>query len=135
VFRERRAREAEDAAEQLRLARAYLDTGMTDEAIDALRSAARSPRERFEAASALARLYAERRQLQDAVEWFERAAEAPAPTADAGRALLYDFGVALEDVGETARALAVFLELQADVERYRDVQARVDRLSRVQTGG
>ena len=135
VFRERRAREAEDAAEQLRLARAYLDTGMTDEAVDALRSAARSPRERFEAASALARLYAERRQLQEAVEWFERAAEAPAPTADAGRALLYDFGVALEDVGETARALAVFLELQADADRYRDVQARVDRLSRVQTGG
>jgi tetratricopeptide (TPR) repeat protein len=135
VFRERRAREAEDAAEQLRLARAYLDTGMTNEAIDALRSAARSPRERFEAASALARLYAERRQLQEAVEWFERAAEAPAPTADAGRALLYDFGVALEDIGETARALAVFLELQADVDRYRDVQARVDRLSRVQTGG
>jgi tetratricopeptide (TPR) repeat protein len=135
VFRERRAREAEDAAEQLRLARAYLDTGMTNEAIDALRSAVRSPRERFEAASALARLYAERQQLQEAVEWFERAAEAPAPTADAGRALLYDFGVALEDVGETARALAVFLELQADVDRYRDVQARVDRLSRVQTGG
>jgi tetratricopeptide (TPR) repeat protein len=135
VFRERRAREAEDAAEQLRLARAYLDTGMTNEAIDALRSAARSPRERFEAASALARLYAERRQLEEAVEWFERAAEAPAPTADAGRALLYDFGVALEDVGETARALAVFLELQADADRYRDVQARVDRLSRVQTGG
>jgi tetratricopeptide (TPR) repeat protein len=135
VFRERRAREAEDAAEQLRLARAYLDTGMTDEAVEALRSAARSPRERFEAASALARLYAERGQPQEAVEWFERAAEAPAPTADAGRALLYDFGVALEDVGETARALAVFLELQADVDRYRDVQARVDRLSRVQTGG
>ena len=37
--------------------------------------------------------------------------------------------------GEIARALAVFLELQADADRYRDVHARIGRLSRVQTGG
>jgi tetratricopeptide (TPR) repeat protein len=139
VFRDMRTQaggaDAEDAAEQLKLARTYLDTGMTDEAIDALRAAARSPRHRFEAASALARLYRQQNEPGQAIEWFERAAEAPAPTAEDGRALLYDLGVALDTLGETARALAVFLELQADAGRYRDVQARVDRLSRVQTGG
>jgi hypothetical protein len=49
--------------------------------------------------------------------------------------LLYDLGVTLEEAGESARALAVFLELQADAGDYRDVGPRVDRLSRVQTGG
>ena len=36
---------------------------------------------------------------------------------------------------EYSRALAVFLELQADAGDYRDVPARIDRLARVQTGG
>ena len=65
----------------------------------------------------------------------ECAAEAPAPTAEEGRALLYDLGVTLEETGETARALAVFLELQADAGDYRDVSRRIDRLARVRTGG
>jgi tetratricopeptide (TPR) repeat protein len=135
VFRAKREQEPDDAAEQLRLARTYLETGMEDEAIEALRGAVRSPRHRFEAASALGRLYMHRNEPSSAIEWFERAAEAPAPTTDAGRGLLYDLGVTLEAAGEIARALAVFLELQADADRYRDVQARIDRLSRVQTGG
>lgn len=135
VFKARRAQDADDAVEQLKLARTYLETGMADEAIGALRAAARSPRHRFEAGSALARLYVQRNEFGQAIEWFERAAEAPAPTSDAGRALLYDLGVTLEASGENVRALAVFLELQADADRYRDVQARIDRLSRVQTGG
>jgi lipopolysaccharide biosynthesis regulator YciM len=135
AFRTSRTQDGDDASEQLKLARTYLDTGMPEEAIDALQSASRSPRHRFEAASALARLYAHRGDFGKAVEWFERAAEAPAPTTDAGRALLYDLGVALEASGEVARALSVFLELQADADRYRDVQARIGRLTRVQTGG
>jgi hypothetical protein len=69
------------------------------------------------------------------VEWLERAAEAPAPTGDAGLALLYDLGATLESMGETARALAVFMELQADAGEYLDVAARVARLSRAQSGG
>jgi hypothetical protein len=38
-------------------------------------------------------------------------------------------------MGETARALAVFMELQADAGEYLDVAARVARLSRAQSGG
>jgi hypothetical protein len=43
--------------------------------------------------------------------------------------------VVLEDAGETTRALAVFLELIAEATDYRDVSARVERLTRVQAGG
>ena len=59
----------------------------------------------------------------------------PAPSANDGRELLYELGTVLESLGETARALAVFMELQADAGDYRDVPARVERLARVQTGG
>lgn len=125
---------AEDAAEQLRLGRSCIDMGLFDDAVKALQQAARSPRQRFEAAAALGRLYRDRQQVPAAIEWMERAAEAPARSADEGRALLYDLGVTLEESGENARALAVFLELLADAGSFRDVQARVDRLSRVETG-
>ena len=109
--------------------------GMSDEAIGALQTAARAPSCRFEAASTLGRLYLKKKDLPHAVEWLERAAEAPAPSVNEGRELLYELGAILEVSGETSRALAVFLELQADAGEYRDVAARVERLARVQAGG
>jgi tetratricopeptide (TPR) repeat protein len=125
----------DDAAQHLKLARTYLEMGMSDDAIGSLETAARSPRHRFDAASTLGRLYRDMKDMPHAIEWLERAAEAPAPGPDEGRALLYDLGATLEEAGETARALAIFLELQADAGSYRDVSARVDRLARVQAGG
>jgi tetratricopeptide (TPR) repeat protein len=126
---------ADKAGEKLALAKTYLEMGMTEEAITALTEASRNPRFRFEAASILGRLYQRRDDLPHASEWLERASEAPAPSANEGRELLFDLGVILEAMGETARALAVFMELQADAGEYRDVAARVERLARVQTGG
>jgi tetratricopeptide (TPR) repeat protein len=136
-FRDEVSRQAgvDEAAQHMTLAATYLEMGMEDDAIESLKQAARSPRHRFEAGTTLARIFKGRKDLPQAVEWLERAAEAPAPSADAGLALLYDLGTTLEEMSETARALAVFLELQADAGEYRDVAARVDRLSRVQTGG
>jgi tetratricopeptide (TPR) repeat protein len=125
----------DEAGEQLTLAKTYLEMGMKDEAMAALVEAAKVPIHRFEAGSILGRMYLKKDDLPHAAEWLERAAEAPAPTANDGRELLYDLGVVLETLGETARALAVFLELQTDAGDYRDVAARVERLARVQTGG
>jgi len=47
----------------------------------------------------------------------------------------FDLGATLEATGDVSRALAVFMGLQADAGEYKDVAERVDRLSRVQTGG
>jgi len=127
--------DADFSAQHMTLARTYLEIGMIDEAIASLQTAVRSPRHRFEAASALGRAYQRRGEPLLAVEWLERAAEEAAPSVDDSRALLYDLGVLLDDAGETSRALAVFLELQAEAGDYRDAPARIDRLARVQTGG
>jgi tetratricopeptide (TPR) repeat protein len=127
--------DADFSSQHMTLARTYLEIGMLDEAIVSLQTAVRSPRQRFEAAAALGRVYDRRGESTLAIEWLERAAEAPAPSPEEGRALLYDLGVLLDGAAETSRALAVFLELQADAGDYRDVPARIDRLARVQTGG
>lgn len=127
---------AEEAAEeQYRLALTYHEMGMVEDAVKALEAATRSPRQRFDAASMLGRLYLERQDMTHAIEWLERAAEAPAPTADAGRSLLYDLAQTLEAVGESSRALAVFVELESESGGYRDVSGHIDRLSKVQARG
>jgi tetratricopeptide (TPR) repeat protein len=126
---------ADQSTQHMKLAETYLEMGLVDEAMTSLKTAARSPRQRFGAGVILGRLYRERGDPIHAIEWLERAAEAPAPTDEENRALLYDLGELLEAVGETARALAVFLELQADAGEYRDVAARVEHLARAQTGG
>lgn len=125
----------EAAAEQYRLALTYHEMGMPEDAIKALEGAARSPRQRFDAASMLGRLYLDRNDAARAIEWLERAAEAPAPTPDAGRALLYDLAKTLESVGEHSRALAVFVELESESGGYRDVAGQIERLSKVQARG
>src|SRR5581483_10136011 len=101
--------------------------GMIDEARGALEQASQDPRFRFQALAALGRLY-KRNDAPEALRWLERAAEASAPSADEGRALLYDLADTLERTGEGTRALAVWLDLLADQEDYRDVRGRVDRL-------
>jgi tetratricopeptide (TPR) repeat protein len=133
--REDAPRNADFAEQHMTLARTYLEMGMTLEAITALKAASRSPRLRFEAASTLGRVLRKHDDLAGAREWLERASEAPAPSPEAARELQYEFGVTLDDSGETARALAIFLELQAEAGDYRDVPSRIDRLARVQSGG
>jgi hypothetical protein len=69
------------------------------------------------------------------LDWLERAAQSPAHTSADAHQVLYELAEALESVGEVARALAVCLELQAEAGEYKDIGARVDRLSKVQTRG
>jgi tetratricopeptide (TPR) repeat protein len=125
----------EVAAEQYGLALTYRELGMIDDAIQALEIAASSPRQRFEAAAQLAELHLERHEVDKAISWYERASEAPAPDATSGRSLLYEFAETLEKAGHHARALAVFVELEAEAGGYRDVAYRILRLSKLQAKG
>lgn len=97
-FREAVSRQTthDEAAQQIKVARTCLEMGMTDAAIQALTTAADAPRHRFEASAMLGRVYLERGDLSRAIEWLERAAGAPAPSAHDAKSLLGDL--------ETARA-------------------------------
>jgi tetratricopeptide (TPR) repeat protein len=129
------SRRSDEADEQYTRGLAMRDAGQFDESIQALQAASRAPRLRFQTASLIGRMHRERGMVPQAIEWFERAAQAPAPTADEGHLLLYELAEMLESVDETARALAICLELQADAGNYRDIAARVDRLAKVQARG
>jgi tetratricopeptide (TPR) repeat protein len=124
---------ADTAEQHFKMAATYVDMGMQEEAMKALEVAARSPRHRFRAGAMLAKAYLESGDRARAIEWYERAVEAPAPTPMAHHALLYELASVLEAQGESARALAVLLELQADAGEYRDTSKRLEQL-KVQMG-
>jgi tetratricopeptide (TPR) repeat protein len=114
---------------------ALCDAGELEFAVPRLEAAFRGPMTRFRAAAALGRISLQRGDTWRAIDWFERAAEAAAPTPDDGHRLLYELADALENVGEVARALAICLELRADAGDYQDVEARVERLAKAQARG
>ena len=121
-----------DAAALLERGQQRLDTGQVREGLADLEQAARIPAFRFEAAWRLGREYAARGAAHAAIEWLERAAEAPAPSRDVSLAVLYELGVALEGVGERARALAVVMEVDSEEPGYRDIRPRLAVLARVE---
>jgi len=138
------ARLREGGSQQTTLAVAQADyarglslhaAGQVEESIPLLMSASQAPQLRFGTASLLARIYREQGRMDQAVEWFERASQAPPPTPDEGRLLLYDLADVLETTGEYTRALTVCMELQADAGDFRDVADRVNRLTAIQVRG
>lgn len=138
VFARMRVRVREHAgpvpAAQLEHGLQLLEEGRAEEAVADLEAAARTPMLRFRAAMALGRFHAGRGELEPAVEWLERAADAPAASEDESLGALYDLADVLERMGEQARALAVLLEIDADQGAYRDVPARIEQLTR-EAGG
>lgn len=131
----RRQQEIDGAEQEYRQGVAHFKTGRIDDSVAALERAARTPRFRFESASLLGRIYLNRGDLGRAIDWLDRAAEAPAPSAEEHHRVLYNLSDALESAGDTVRALAVSLELQSSAGAFRDVGAKIRRLSQAQAGG
>jgi tetratricopeptide (TPR) repeat protein len=123
------ARAAYDRAVALR------DAGFFEESLPGFEAASREPRLQFHAAAALGRLYRQRDDLEQAIEWFEQASQAPAPTPDEAYSLFLELAEALESFGKIDRALATCRELQAEAGDYRDVAARITRLTKAQARG
>jgi tetratricopeptide (TPR) repeat protein len=136
AMRTRAARDEQVATASERYERAlqHLENGLVDQALPELQGAARAPQFRFRASARLGRLYIARGDVQQGIDWLERAAEAPPSSAEEGLSVLYDLAEVLEREGETARALAVLLEVDADRPDYRDVGERIEQLTRAQAG-
>ena len=95
----------DDAEKEYKRGLALRKAGDIDGCIAALEKASRAPKLRFATSWLIARLYRDRDMMPQAVEWFERAAQAPAPNADDGHQLLYELADALEaDRRDRARA-------------------------------
>jgi tetratricopeptide (TPR) repeat protein len=123
-----------DAEKEYKRGLSLRSAGDIDGAIEAFEKASRAPKLRFGTSRLIARLYRDRNDMPKVLEWLERAAQALPPTTDESHQLLFELAEVLEQIGEVARALAVCMELQSDAGSYRDVDQRIDRLTKVQAG-
>lgn len=118
-----------DPAVILQRAMDHMQAGRVEQALADLQTAAAQPRTRARAAAELGRLYNARGDLHAAVQWFELAADGPAPSQDEAFAVLYDLADALARLGEASRALAILIDLDAEAGEYRDVRIRIEQLA------
>jgi tetratricopeptide (TPR) repeat protein len=125
----------DESEHYITLARSHIETGAAEDAIEALLHAVQSPKRRFRCAAMLAQLYRDIGDIPRAIEWCERAAEAPASSPEDGARVMYDLADLLETMGEHGRALAVFMEIEAGQPGFMDVTARIAQLSGDQVGG
>jgi tetratricopeptide (TPR) repeat protein len=114
---------------------ALLEAGERASGIEQLTAAARSPRLRHAAAIRLAEAFQGCGQAEKAVEWLGNALDAPDLTDDVRCDVLRRLAAVLEGQGETERALAAWLELQACAPGDEAAAARVAQLMRGQSGG
>jgi tetratricopeptide (TPR) repeat protein len=134
-LRRKVARDQETRARgQLERGIEYLGDNKVDEAMASFEEASRMPAMRFEASSHLARLLLVRGDLQAAVDWMERALEAPAPTVEDRLGVMYDLADTLARQGEASRAIALFTEVDSESAGYRDVRKRIAHLSQTEIG-
>jgi tetratricopeptide (TPR) repeat protein len=118
-----------DPAIVLERAMNHMQAGRVEAALADLQAAAAQPRTRARAAAELGRLYNARGDFHAAVQWFELAADGPAPTQDEAYAVLYDLADALARLGDASRALAILIDLDAEAGDYRDVRIRIEQLA------
>jgi tetratricopeptide (TPR) repeat protein len=98
--------------------------------IASLTAAAQNPALQFQASAQLGRLLLRLDRLQEGVEWLERATQAATTVREQRLDVMYELGDALERIGDHARALDVFADLDFDAASFRDVPERMARLRR-----
>jgi tetratricopeptide (TPR) repeat protein len=118
----------EDYETRYNLGIAYKEMGLVDEAIAEFQLAAKDEARLLECASMLGICFLEKGMPKLAVKWFEKGLSAPGRNEEEYQGLRYDLASALEQAGETERALALFTELYGQDASFRDVADKVRQL-------
>jgi len=118
----------EDYETRYNLGIAYKEMGLVDEAIAEFQLAAKDEGRLLECASMLGICFIEKGMPKLAVKWFDKGLSAPGRTEEEYQGLRYDLASALEQSGETARALTLFTELYGQDTTFRDVAEKVRQL-------
>ena len=118
----------EDYETRYNLGIAYKEMGLVDEAIAEFQLAAKDEARLLECASMLGICFIEKGMPKLAVKWFEKGLQAPGRSDEEYQGLRYDLASALEQAGESDRALALFTELYGQDAKFRDVADKVRQL-------
>jgi tetratricopeptide (TPR) repeat protein len=120
----------DDAQSHYDLGVAYKEMALLDDAIREFETAARDEKRACVCHSMIGMIQLERGDLNEAIESFSRALEAPVRTKEQEASLSYEIGAAYEAMKMTKQALDYFQRAARLVPSFRDVQERVRKLQK-----
>jgi tetratricopeptide (TPR) repeat protein len=132
-FKEGVARQigADDAQSHYDLGVAYKEMGLLDDAIREFDVAAHDPKRACICHSMIGMIQLERGNINEAIDAFMRGLQSPERTKEQDAALCYEIGAACEAKKMTKQALDYFQRSARLIPTFRDVQERIQRLTKV----
>ncbi|MDP9034407.1 MAG: tetratricopeptide repeat protein [Myxococcota bacterium] len=122
----------DDAQSHYDLGVAYKEMALLDDAMREFETAARDARRACVCHSMIGNIQMERGNVDEAIEAFLRALQAPDRTKDQDASLSYELGSAFEAKRLTKQALEYFQRAARLVPAFRDIQERIRRLQRAE---
>ncbi len=123
---------AEDYDTRYNLGIAYKEMGLLDEAIAEFQLASKDQNRLLECCSMLGLCFMEKGMATIAIKWFEKGLSAPGRSEEEQLGLRYDLAQAHEAAGESERALELFMDIEGENNKFRDVREKVRGLQAAQ---
>jgi len=123
-----------DAEARFQLGLAFMAQGLTAEAVEELTQAAKDKSLAVACCSLIGQGYRQKRNLDEAAKWFEKAMAEAKPGSDQYFALAFELAEVLEASDDRDRAVALFREICAWNPGYRNASTRLESLAKSAAG-
>jgi tetratricopeptide (TPR) repeat protein len=120
----------DDAETHYQLGLAFLEQGLTGEAVEELSQAARDPKLALDGFSAIGQAYLQKRDFEEAEKWLRKALAAAREGSEQYYALVYELAGVVEGAEDRDKAVSLLREVRAWNPGYRDVSARLEGLEK-----
>jgi tetratricopeptide (TPR) repeat protein len=121
--------DTKDYETRFNLGLAYLEQGLTEEAIEEFLLASEDPARALDCYSIISKAFKQNNNFAEAKKWLEKSMELVRDGSPEHFALLYELASLHEDNGERVKALEVFQQVKGWNPKYRDVRKKVSSLS------
>ena len=130
-FREqvRKKVDTKDYETRFNLGLAYLEQGLTEEAIEEFLMASEDPARRLDCSSIISKAYKQNNNFNEALHWLEKSLGLVEAGSAEHFALLYELASLHEDNGDRIKALEIYRRVKEWNPAYRDVSNKVDKLT------
>jgi tetratricopeptide (TPR) repeat protein len=108
---------------------AYLEQGLTEEAIEEFLLASEDPARALDCYSIISKAFKQKEDFAEAKKWLEKSLALVEEDSPEHFALLYELASIHEDAGDRFKALEVFRQIKDWNPAYRDVRTKVSRLA------
>jgi tetratricopeptide (TPR) repeat protein len=120
----------EDAETRYQLGLAFMEQGLTGEAVEELTQAARDPKLAVDSFSAISHAYLQKRNFEEAEKWLRKALAGAREGSEQYYALVYELAEVVEGAENRDKAIALFREVRAWNPGFRNVSARLEGLEK-----